>query len=195
MMDWRDLAKRWLLVVWHNPLLILGTLLLGGSTSFVYSYIPLQGGKNWEIDYLQSRVDAQNQELRALQIQLSTAHSDVASRPEVAAIDGVEKELKSTKGRLAKLESKSKSDDATIKSLRKTRDQWKKKYESAAKDRDRLASAVPAKPKPAPPVAAPAAPAPAPVAKPAPKFEPVAKPAPLPDGPATAEWDDPPANP
>ena len=54
---------RYLRVLWTHPIHFVVALLVGASGAFIYSYGPLHRSEQWQIGYLEPRVDEQNQGL------------------------------------------------------------------------------------------------------------------------------------
>ncbi len=126
--NWRP----WPGLLLRHPVPFVAVVLVGAVASFLYSYIPLHGGKNWQIDHLEQRVDAQNEKLQKLEMEISVTRSDAASRPESGEFESMKLELRGAVRERDQLRAAVKRSEQTITSLRKTRDQWKEKYETLA---------------------------------------------------------------
>ena len=67
--------RHWPRILLHHPLLILTAILLGAGLAFAYSYAPLHRAKNWEIAYLNDRLESRTGQLEDLETRLRQADS------------------------------------------------------------------------------------------------------------------------
>ena len=135
---WVQLAKRFGISV--------GLFVAGAILAFVYSYVPLHNAKNWEIGYLEERLEAKDQQLVQLETKVSTLESDVSLRPEAETFKLMQEELATTDKTIKELERRLARSEKRVKELERARTHWKKKFDAA----EAAAAAAPA------PVAAPA---------------------------------------
>ncbi len=110
----------WLKLLWRFPLLFAAVFLLGASCAFIYSYAPLHSSKNWKIDYLEDRVDAQNQQLSALEQELSQARARAQGGPQPEELEEMRGELEQSRTQIAGLEKDIRSSKAANQRLRRS---------------------------------------------------------------------------
>jgi septal ring factor EnvC (AmiA/AmiB activator) len=130
-----------------------GTFLAGALVAFVYSYAPLHSGKNWEIGYLEERLQAKETTLEKLTQDLARIQSESADKPDGETFKLLQSELATTDKTIKNLERKLDRTERKVKELERSRKNWKAKY--AALEAERSAPAEPA------PVISPAAAEPA----------------------------------
>jgi septal ring factor EnvC (AmiA/AmiB activator) len=139
-------VKPWPRVIWQNPLLILAAFLVGGALAFAYSYAPLHRAKDWQVDYLEDRLEARNEQVRGMETQLEDAEGKLADTPSGEELSALKSQLaeatdliESRKREIASLKRK-------LEATSRSRDSWKTKYASALSEleneKSRAAAAV-----------------------------------------------------
>jgi hypothetical protein len=121
----------------------LALFLIGGAISFGYSYRPLHGAKNWQIEQLETRLDEVNRENLALADQLASLRRADAGRIDPEALEQVEKELEKTRVALARAEKEMKSLDQKRREADSGATRWRKRYEDLRDSQAALAAAGP----------------------------------------------------
>ncbi len=139
---WVKLAKRFGLAV--------GLFVAGASLSFVYSYVPLHNAKNWEIGYLEERLQAKDEQLVQLETKVGALEADVSLRPEAEAFKLMQEELATTDKTIKELERRLARSEKRAKELERARTHWKRKFDAADAAAQAAAPAPVAAPTPAP---------------------------------------------
>lgn len=144
----------------------LATFLCGGLFAFAYSYSPLHNSKNWKIDYLSDRLEAQSARLTDVSGELETLKADTESRPDAQTFGMLQNELATADKTVGDLERKLEKSERRIKELEQSRKNWRAKAKAAENKSEALAAEISLtpsaaelaeEPTPAAPVAAPAA--------------------------------------
>jgi chromosome segregation ATPase len=91
----------WLKLLWRHPLPFVAAFALGTLCAFAFSYGPLHTSKNWKIDYLEDRVDAQNQKIGELEEELQGTRAQARGRPDPEELDALRTELEQVQAELA----------------------------------------------------------------------------------------------
>jgi len=130
-----------------------GLLIAGAVFAFGYSYVPLHNAKNWQIDHLESRLEATNQELIRLRELVDNLEADTADRPDADTLKTVQKELDRSDEQIAELEKSLERAQQQAKALQRERDEWQRKHRELAAQLDatsrtRVATNPPAEPPP-----------------------------------------------
>lgn len=120
----------------------LATFLCGGVFAFAYSYAPLHSAKNWKIDYLNGRLEAQSGRLGEITAELDTLQTDSASRPDAETFVMLQSELASADKTLADLERKFEKSERRVKELERSRKNWREKAKAAESKSEALAAEI-----------------------------------------------------
>lgn len=118
----------------------LAVFLVGGLFAFVYSYSPLHNSKNWKIDYLNGRLDAQTTRLAEVTVELDELQTDSASRPDAETFGMLQNELASTDKTIGDLERKLEKSERRVKELEQSRKNWRAKAKAAENKSEALAA-------------------------------------------------------
>ena len=118
------------------------------ADAFVYSYSPLHSSKNWKIDYLQGRVDAQNEKLRGLEEELAAVRSEAESRPDPGEVQAMRAERAQLKRENAKMRSEAQRSEKNVQALRRSRDHWKSQHAALEAEHKAAPPPPPAAPPP-----------------------------------------------
>jgi hypothetical protein len=145
-------------VVWTHPIHFVLALFIGAVGSFVYSYGPLHRAEQWQIGYLEERVDEQNAALRTLEAQLAQLEQQASTQPDPEDLASERSKAQSAKRDLASARKELERSERTIKSLRHSVGQWKSKYAKAQAEAESLRQTIVAGDSPAPAPGIPTAP-------------------------------------
>ena len=80
-------VKPWPRVLLQYPLLMLTAVLLGAGGGFAYSYAPLHRAKDWQIDYLQERLDSRTGQVESLERELVETRGALDGQPSSDELD------------------------------------------------------------------------------------------------------------
>jgi septal ring factor EnvC (AmiA/AmiB activator) len=118
----------------------LAVFLVGGLFAFAYSYSPLHNAKNWKIDYLNGRLEAQTSRLAEVTGELGKLQADSASRPDAETFGMLQNELASTDKTIGDLERKLEKSERRVKELEQSRKNWRAKARAAENKSEALAA-------------------------------------------------------
>ena len=124
-------VKPWPRVIWQNPLLILATFLVGGAIAFAYSYAPLHRAKDWKVAYLDDRLEARNEQVRALETQLERANGQLANSPSGEELSALKSQLAEATDLVDSRKRELNSLKRKLESVSRSHDSWKRKHASA----------------------------------------------------------------
>jgi len=143
------------------PLLFLTALLLGALGTFVYSYAPLHNAKDWQIDYLEDRLETRNAHVLELEEELRVAKGSLVGQPSDGEVDALRSQLSEANDLAASHQKQVDELERKLKSASRSRDQWKSRHatvtaelEGARKDSAPSISAKTPEPEATAPVAA-----------------------------------------
>lgn len=110
---------------------------VGGIAAFAYSYVPLHNAKNWKIEYLEQRLEETRTAHEALvaDVEADTGPSQEALADLTAKVQDNGEAMDTLKQTLAKTEK-------DLREHRRSRDQWKARYQEAEKARSGLAEQI-----------------------------------------------------
>jgi hypothetical protein len=120
----------------------LGTFLAGGLVTFAYSYHPLHNAKNWQIEYLESRMAAKTTKLESVKREVGKLRTEALGRPDFETFENVQDGLGKAEKKIASLEKKAAWSDSKIAELERSRASWKNRASEAESKADRLADAA-----------------------------------------------------
>ena len=83
----------WPRAIWHNPVLFLIAILLGATCSFAYSYAPLHRSKDWQIGYLEERLELRSSQVDDLERGLEEARASLVGQPSGEQLSAVRAQL------------------------------------------------------------------------------------------------------
>jgi hypothetical protein len=146
------------LPLWLRQILAgVGLFLLGGLIAFGYSYRPLHGAKNWQIEQLETRLHAVNRENLTLSDELSALRTSEAERVDPETLAQVEKELEKTQSALTRSEKQLERAENKQRDANSSAARWRKRYEELRDAQDAFAATSPPGPAPSAATAAPPA--------------------------------------
>ena len=122
--------RHWLMLFWNDPLPFVAVGLIGAAFSFTYSYVPLHSAKNWDLDYFEMRLDAQDQKVEKLEQALSKARSEADNSAEIERINALGSELDRTNTKLAEAQDENRRAKRTISQLKRSRDGFKQESDA-----------------------------------------------------------------
>jgi peptidoglycan hydrolase CwlO-like protein len=128
-----------------------GIFVAGGSISFVYSFVPLHSAKNWKIDYLETRLEAKDQQLRSAVHRLAAVEAEAADKPDSQTFKLLQDELASGDKTIKNLERDLARAKRRTSELERSRNGWKAKHAAAESEIEALASADAEEPADTPP--------------------------------------------
>jgi hypothetical protein len=128
-----------------------GIFVAGGSISFVYSFVPLHSAKNWKIDYLETRLEAKDQQLRSAVHRLAAVEAEAADKPDSQTFKLLQDELASGDKTIKNLERDLARAKRRTSELERSRNGWKAKHAAAESEIEALASADAQEPADSPP--------------------------------------------
>jgi len=132
----------WGRALWQNPLLFLTAMLIGAIATFVYSYGPLHRSKDWEIRYLETRLQSRNAYARELEGSLEGADAGPVELPSDDALQVLRAGLERSNERALSLERDAEGALEKLKGklagMTRKRDSWRSKHAQAEKDYERL---------------------------------------------------------
>ena len=110
----------WLKLLWRHPLPFVVAFALGTLCAFAFSYAPLHTSKNWKIDYLEGRVDAQNQKIGELEQELQGARAQTRGRPDPEELDALRTELEQVQAELAGSKTETRRSRSKVRDLQRS---------------------------------------------------------------------------
>ncbi|MBW2499193.1 MAG: hypothetical protein JRF61_18075 [Deltaproteobacteria bacterium] len=129
------------LPLWLRQILAgVGLFLLGGLIAFGYSYRPLHGAKNWQIEQLETRLNAVNRENLTLSDELSALRTAEAERVDPATLAQVEQELEKTRSALTRSEKQLERAEKKQRDANSSATRWRQRYEELRDAQDALAA-------------------------------------------------------
>ena len=110
----------WLKLVWSHPTLFLATFLAGAIAALVYSYAPLHSSKNWKIDYLEGRVDSQNEQINQLEAELVQSRSQTKGQPQPGELVALRSQLEQAQSEVERINKHARQSETTVQRLRRS---------------------------------------------------------------------------
>jgi septal ring factor EnvC (AmiA/AmiB activator) len=120
-----------------------GIFLAGALIAFIYSYAPLHSGKNWEIDYLEERLESKEESLGQATRDLARVQSESADKPDGQTFKLLQEELATTDKTIRNLERKLDRSERRTKELERSRKNWKAKYAALESEQAALSEEPP----------------------------------------------------
>ncbi len=120
--------RPWPRALLQYPLLILTAVLLGGALAFVYSYAPLHRAKDWEIAYLEERLQTRTEQVETLEAELRKAEATVQGQPSNDEVKSLRAQLDESQSLSASLQKQVGDLEQKLTQANRSRDSWKKKH-------------------------------------------------------------------
>lgn len=120
--------RPWPRTLLRYPLLFLTALLLGALGTFVYSYAPLHNAKDWQIDYLEDRLETRNAHVLELEGELRVAKGSLVGQPSDGEVDALRSQLSEANDLAASHQKQVDELERKFKSASRSRDQWKSRH-------------------------------------------------------------------
>lgn len=139
-------VKPWPRVLRQYPLLILSAALLGGLGAFAYSYAPLHRAKDWQIDYLESRLESRNQQVESLEEKLRDAQASMDGKPSGEELGALRGKLDEVTKHSSSLEKQVRELEQQLEQVTRSRDGWKQKHAAALREIESVKAAAAATP-------------------------------------------------
>lgn len=121
-------VRPWPRALLRYPLLILTALLLGALLAFSYSYAPLHRAKDWQIDYLETRLERRNDQLQELEGSLAEAQASLSETLSSTEITAIRTRLKEATRLADSREKEIASLEKKLTRTTKSRDQWRSRH-------------------------------------------------------------------
>jgi hypothetical protein len=112
-------------------LLILTALLLGALGTFSYSYAPLHRAKDWQIDYLEGRLEVRNAHVLELEVELRESKASMVGQPSGDEVDALRAQLNEANDLAASHQKQMNELERKLKSATRSRDKWKSRHVAA----------------------------------------------------------------
>ncbi len=123
--------RSWAVALWRNPSLFAVAFVLGGATAFAYSYAPLHRAKDWQINYLEGRVESRDVQAKQLEADLEEALESLTDTPSGEELRGMRAQLAEDS---ALVDSRQRDIDrltAKLGRMTRSRDSWKSRHADA----------------------------------------------------------------
>ena len=143
-------VRTWPRVVLRNPLLMLTAILLGAGAGFAYSYAPLHRAKDWQIEYLEGRLQARTEQVETLDQELASARGSLEDQPSAEQLSSTRAQLGESQELRKALEKELRGLEKKLQKAERSRDSWRKKHAGLSKEIEGLRKPEPAPASPAP---------------------------------------------
>lgn len=143
-------VRPWPRILLQYPLLVLTAALLGAVGAFGYSYAPLHRAKNWQIEYLQSRLESRNEQVASLEEKLLEARSSLDGQPSGEDLGALRAQLEEANDLSGSLRKQLRDLERQLEQATQSRDDWKKKHAAALREIEsaKAAAAAPSRTQP-----------------------------------------------
>ena len=130
---WKNLfdPTPWPRVIWHYPVLFLAAILLGAICAFAYSYAPLHRAKDWQIGYLEERIELRSSQVEELERGLEEAEKSLVGQPSGEELSAVRAQLAEATKLAESRDRELETLDGKLKSVTRSRDSWKSRHAEA----------------------------------------------------------------